>query len=683
MNRNLPMDTNKNRYDKPVKTPVWGAEVANPNSITFKQRVKTTAAEVGWSLPDMTEPRRCQETAVAAEGAGTVATANEWDRSINCIKRNATGWKLATKSDEFMEPIPDRVWPVVTETAPADGTGGMQYQGEDRDYVGMTAMLMPRNYLEIPEPRIPGVFLELAEEARNVILVDGQSCDTEEVQPQRTGLTKRVFVAEMVDSPPVLKKRALRVTGTSTEMMPNINLRGRDGPVNRSGPVDLQNNTEQPVFLGFDTAKRGNAPTGPVGHYVILAERGDMVDRLDLVGPHNSTEQSAFLGLDVDQEDVSTNIVHPGVQMYRNQPVTDGSAGPDRTSRPVGTDGMHAVHDAGRPMAGGPVGRLFTLDPLGPGRMPSLDELNQPLAMGPLGTEGIHAVNDSDRPSAGGPVGRLFSLDPMGPSGMSSSDEWNQPPAVGPVGKSFITGPLGNHGNESDCMRTIQIRSESESSIDVPDPEIQTGSDVQTDRVNIGIANGQAGSGDTPPSSDSGDYSLGEQWENMSINSMDMESEQNEKPSYGGDTRQLVSVTSRPLDTEEGIRFDCPSTDYVLERESDGVSSVIIQREDREVEFNKLTICDSEHSIVYSGTDGRFSDIAAMSDFSDDYDETHEEFRPGLQTESDRDGTIEEESSLCDRPITNTVTICESAHIIVYSGTDDRNSDIAAMSDFF
>ena len=136
---------------------------------------------------------------------------------------------------------------------------------------------------------------------------------------------------------------------------------------------------------------------GPVGHYVILAGRGEMVDRSDLVGPHNSTEQSVFLGLDVDQvEHVSANIVHPGVKMYRNQPVTDGPAGPDRTRRPVGTDGMHAVHDADRPTAGGPVGRLFNLDPLGPSRMPSLDELNQPLAMGQLGTEGIHAVNDSD-----------------------------------------------------------------------------------------------------------------------------------------------------------------------------------------------------------------------------------------------------------------------------------------------
>ena len=36
--------------------------------------------------------------------------------------------------------------------------------------------------------------------------------------------------------------------------------------------------------------------------------------------------------------------------------------------------------------------------------------------------------------------------------------------------------------------------------------------------------------GDTPPSSDSGIHSLGEQWENMSISMIDMESEQSERP---------------------------------------------------------------------------------------------------------------------------------------------------------
>ena len=59
---------------------------------------------------------------------------------------------------------------------------------------------------------------------------------------------------------------------------------------------------------------------------------------------------------------------------------------------------------------------------------------------------------------------------------------------------------------------------------------------------------------------------------------------------------------------------------------------------------------------VYSGTDGRNSDIAAMSDFSDDEEETQVELQPGPRTGSDRDGSIEEESSLCDRPVTKTVT---------------------------
>ena len=84
-------------------------------------------------------------------------------------------------------------------------------------------------------------------------------------------MTRPAFVAVMVDSPPVLKKRALRVTGTSTEMIPNINLRGRREPVDRSGPVGPLNATEQPVLLGLNTDERGNDSAGPVGPDVIPA----------------------------------------------------------------------------------------------------------------------------------------------------------------------------------------------------------------------------------------------------------------------------------------------------------------------------------------------------------------------------------------------------------------------------
>ena len=159
---------------------------------------------------------------------------------------------------------------------------------------------------------------------------------------------------------------------------------------------------------------------------------------------------------------------------------------------------------------------------------------------------------------------------------------------------------------------------------------------------------------------------------------MDMESEQN-----GGDPGQLGSETSRPLNTEEAVRFDCAWTDCALEKKPVGMSFLVRQREDRDAEINMLTIGESEHGMVYSGTDGWNLDIAAMSDFSDDEDEAQEESRPGPQTGSDRDGSVEEESNPCDQPINNMVTLCVHEHNIVYSGTDDRNSDIADMSDFY
>ena len=116
--------------------------------------------------------------------------------------------------------------------------------------------------------------------------------------------------------------------------------------------------------------------------------------------------------------------------------------------------------------------------------------------------------------------------------------------------------------------------------------------------MNIGTANGQMDSSDTPPSSDSGVLSLEEQWENMSTGSLDMESEQNE-----GDPGQLGSETSRPLNTEAAVRFDCAWTDC------------------RGVGINMWTIHEREREMVYS--DDRNSDIADMSDFSDDENETH------------------------------------------------------------
>ena len=556
------MNMNINRHDEPVRTSVWRTELPIPNAIMREQKLKTNAAEVGWNLSDSTEPSRWQNTAMVAEGSRTVSPAKECDQSECYIKENVTGRKFARKNDQNSGLGPDRVRPVVTEDAPADRTEVVVIHG---------------NYLEISGPRIPGVFLKLAEEARNIVIVDGRSVNMKTAQLQRTGRTDPVFVAEIVNSCPMLRDDALVATGTSTKVIPYTDLREQSEPVNRSNPV---------------------------GQIVSPDGRGVMVDRSNFVSQYNSPNQSAFPGLDVGRtENVPFIRGQPGPMMSQIQPVADGPAGPDRTRRPVGTDEIQVLHDVDRPMAGGPVGPVLPSDPLGPSWMSSLDDLHQPLTVDPLDTDGIYAVDASDwltaggpvdrslgldpigpsgmsslvmynqpravgpvgKPSrpgptahphtvdapdwqtAGGPMDRLLNLDPMGPSGMISLDGYNQPPAVGPVGKPSRPGPGDHPGSKAAYGQTIQLKSESEGANDVPDPVIQTGSDVWTDRMNIGTVHGQTGSCDTRPSSDSGVHSLEEQWENMSTESLDTTSEQTE-----GGPVQLDSETIGSLKTKCG-----------------------------------------------------------------------------------------------------------------------------------
>ena len=104
-------------------------------------------------------------------------------------------------------------------------------------------------------------------------------------------------------------------------------------------------------------------------------------------------------------------------------------------------------------------------------------------------------------------------------------------------------GPVGTHERVSDCKRMERIADSPVGSTGILDPAKQTESPIQTDFMKIGTINEPASLGDTLPSSDSGVHSLGEQWENMSTNSMDMESEQNERPTHGSTMRRHVSDT--------------------------------------------------------------------------------------------------------------------------------------------
>ena len=289
------------------------------------------------------------------------------------------------------------------------------------------------------------------------------------------------------------------------------------------------------------------------------AGRREPVDRSGLVGPHNKTEQPVLLGLDAVQVGtVPAGPVGPDIIIDRIQPVADGPVGQYSTRRPVGTDGMLSTSDSDQPTADGPVGQFITHSPVGP--------------------DSILSTCDPDRPVADGPVSQSFRLGPVGPRRMFSLDELNQPVAVGPVGQPFTPGPVGTHERVSDCKGMDQIDDSPVGSTGLLDPAKQTGSPIQTDFMKIGTINEPASLGDTPPSSDSGVHSLGEQWENMSTNSMNMESEQiNERPTYGSTMRRRVGDTCVPPNTEEDEDIDYPWADRLLDRESDENSSIDIQ----------------------------------------------------------------------------------------------------------
>ena len=138
----------------------------------------------------------------------------------------------------------------------------------------------------------------------------------------------------------------------------------------------------------------------------------------------------------------------------------------------------------------------------------------------------MFSASDSDRLTADGPVGRFITHGPVGPDRILSTCDPDQPVDVGPVDQPFATGLVGTHVRVSDYKRMDRIDDSPVGSTGILDPVEQTGSPIQTDFVKTGTVDEPASLGDTRPSSDSGVHSLGEQWENMSTNSMDMESEQ-------------------------------------------------------------------------------------------------------------------------------------------------------------
>ena len=173
---------------------------------------------------------------------------------------------------KVVKPMSGLVRPVVTKMDPMNGTGTMHYKWIVRESVRTTEMLMPDNYLEVPELKLPRRFLHLAAEARTVEIMNDNLCCLSDVQPQGIGLPNAVLVTVMMDSPVRQCK-----------------------PINRVDRGVSPDTTGQPLLLGLNTEERENAPTDMGG-----SEHSEPVNRLGPVSPLNTTEQPASLGLQMD-----------------------------------------------------------------------------------------------------------------------------------------------------------------------------------------------------------------------------------------------------------------------------------------------------------------------------------------------------------------------------------------------
>ena len=137
---------NSNRNEKPIRTQALRAVVRESDCVEIERRLKTIRAERCVDRDDEVNPSRRQETAVAAVGVGTGSTNNRGGRCTDCNKRTMTFGTVPTNCGDLRKPLSSLLPPVVNKLAPTDGTGAMHYQWIVRESIRTTEMQRPGHY---------------------------------------------------------------------------------------------------------------------------------------------------------------------------------------------------------------------------------------------------------------------------------------------------------------------------------------------------------------------------------------------------------------------------------------------------------------------------------------------------------------------------------------------------------
>ena len=376
----------KNQYVKPIWTQDSRTVVRENDDFETNREMKTVGAD-RYADPDTTvRPDGGPVGTLTAGGPGTDDTNIRGGRCMNCHKKKRRLGTVRTNGGDSRKPLSGLLPPIVNKSTPTEGTGAMHYQWIMRESVMKTEMTMPSNYLEIPELKIPKLFLHLAEEARDVEVNNDPSGYSEEVKSQVTELPGPILVTVITNGQPMPFGKELVNDVVSAEMMTDAGHVGRCSPIDQASQVVSPDTTEHPIRLGLitDGRRTASADTGgldvswdeqeepidglgsvvllgsgmcenvtapviPVGQDVHLTRRDGPVDRSCPVGTQRMTEPSVLLRLKTDwMEDAAVGPVGPdgnsseqGEAGHRPDP-----AGSRRgTDRPVLTEKRGDTHN--------------------------------------------------------------------------------------------------------------------------------------------------------------------------------------------------------------------------------------------------------------------------------------------------------------------------------------------------
>ena len=280
----------KNRYIKPTETQDFGTDVRELDDFETNKAERMVVTDRCTDPVTTARPAGGPSRSVTTGGLRSDDMNDGHDRCLSCHEKKRMSGTVRINADDVRKPLSGRSTPIVNRMIPSEVIEPMHYQWILRESVMKTDRTVPSNYLEIPDQEIPRLFLQLAEEARKVVVINEPSGFSEEVMSQGTQLSGPVLV-EVITSGHQMPCGGESVNDiVMTEMVTESEHVGRCSPMVQAGRVVLPVVTGHPVRPGLIASGRrtASAELGGLDHG--CHERKELSDEHGLV---------ALLGSDV------------------------------------------------------------------------------------------------------------------------------------------------------------------------------------------------------------------------------------------------------------------------------------------------------------------------------------------------------------------------------------------------